>query len=333
MKRAGNLMSRIAHSDNLCEAFLRAARGKGDRREVQVYRENILERTSHLSEELLDGSFQWGDYHRFTIYDPKKRTICAAPFRDRVVMHAMMRICHPVFEQYQIYDSYASRIDKGVYKALDRVQQYARRYEWFLKLDFVHYFDSIDHKVMAAQLARLFKDPFLLQYLQAQLDGYEVSPGRGLPIGNLTSQYMANHYLSVGDHYLKEQLRVPAMVRYMDDIIIFAHTKEQLATYCHQYTVYATEHLHLELHPPVCNRVARGVPFLGYVVYPSRVHLAQRSRHRFRRKLQALSSAYEDRQMDEQKYRERMTALYAFTLHADSFAFRRKILEQQGALP
>lgn len=326
-------MPLIAHFDNLNEAFLRAARGKQERAEVCRFREHLTEYLNRLSDELLAGTFRWGDYHRFTIYDPKKRTICAAPFRDRVAMHAMMRICHPVFEDYQIYDSYASRLNKGVYKALERVQHYARSYEWFLKLDFVHYFDSIDHKVMLGQLTRLFKDPFLLHYLQSQLDGYEVLPGRGLPIGNLTSQYMANHYLAVGDHYLKEQLRVPAMVRYMDDILIFAHSKEQLATYYRLYTDYATEYLRLALHPPVCNRVSRGVPFLGYVVCPRRIHLAQRSRHRFRRKLLMLSSAYENGEMEEQKYRERMTALFAFTLHADSYAFRQKILEQQGAFP
>lgn len=147
-----------------------------------------------MSLQLLDGSFRFGQYHFFTVYDPKRRTICAASFPERVVFHAMMRICHPVFDDFQIFDSYASRIGKGTYKALERAQQYAKRYQYFAKLDVCKYFDSIDHEVMLHQLCRLFKDSQLLIFFRDLLDSYETSEGRGLPIGNLTSQYFANDY-------------------------------------------------------------------------------------------------------------------------------------------
>lgn len=158
MKRVGNLMGAICHIDNLNEAFLRAVRGKAGKQEVRRFREQLTGNLQTMVEELSDGSFCFGDYHFFSIYDPKPRTICAASFRERVAFHAMMRICHPVFDDYQIYDSYASRLGKGTYKALERAVEYSRQYRWFLKLDVCKYFDSIDHDVMYHQLCCLFKD-------------------------------------------------------------------------------------------------------------------------------------------------------------------------------
>lgn len=194
VKRVGNLMPRIASLENLHEAFLRAAKGKSGKLAVKEFRSRLDENLVEMSKQLLDGTFIFGHYHFFTVYDPKKRIICAASFPERVAFHAMMRICHPVFDDFQICDSYASRIDKGTYKALERARQFAHRYKWFAKMDVCKYFDSIDHEVMLRQLCRLFKDPQLLIYFRDLLDSYETSEGRGLPIGNLTSQYFANDY-------------------------------------------------------------------------------------------------------------------------------------------
>ena len=214
-------MPRIASLENLHEAFLRAARGKACKRAVIDFRSRLDEHLKEMSRQLLDGTFQFGRYHFFTVCDPKRRTICAASFPERVAFHAMMRICHPVFDDFQIYDSYASRIGKGTYKALERARHFSRCYQWFAKLDVCKYFDSISHEVLLGQLCRLIKDSQLLLYFRDLLATYEVEEGRGLPIGNLTSQYFANHYLAVADHYAKEQLKVPAMVRYMDDLLLF----------------------------------------------------------------------------------------------------------------
>ena len=205
-RRVGNLMPRIASLDNLHEAFLRAARGKGGKMAVVDFRNHLDKNLLCIQRQLLDGTFHFGQYHFFTIYDPKRRVICAASFPERVVFHAMMRICHPIFDQYQVFDSYASRIGKGTYKALDRARRFANNYEWFAKIDARKYFDSISHEVLLAQLSRLFKDAQLLIFFRNLLDTYAVQPGCGLPIGNLTSQYFANHYLSVADHYIKEKI-------------------------------------------------------------------------------------------------------------------------------
>lgn len=326
-------MPRIASIDNLQEAYLRAVRGKTQKPAVLAFRNNLNANIRQLHYDLLDGSYRLGNYHFFTIFDPKRRTICAASFRDRVAFHAMMRVCHPVFDDFQIFDSYASRIDKGTYKALKRAENFARRYQWFAKLDVCKFFDSIHHEVLIAQLCRLFKDRELLVSFRNIIESYETQPLRGLPIGNLTSQYFANHYLSVADHYTKEQLQVPAMVRYMDDVLLFDHDKEQLANHVRQYTCFVEGSLRLSLHPPVLNMTVRGVPFLGYVVYPNGLRLNGRSKHRFRKKMTDLKKMLSVAEISQKEYADRATCLFAFVNKADSADFIYKTSRIEGIYP
>ena len=137
--------------------------------------------------------------------------------------------------------------------------QLSRRHAWFAKLDVVHYFDTIDHAVLRDQLRRLFKDPLLLVYFDRLLDGYHgVALGRGLPIGNLSSQYFANHYLSPADHHARRVLHAPGLVRYMDDVLLFADDRATLRRLVRDYQSYVAGTLHLAHHPVVMNRVECG---------------------------------------------------------------------------
>ncbi len=334
MKRVGMLMTRILHFDNLYEAYARARRGKRQNMSVIRFGDNLDEEISSIAEDLKMGRYEFGDYFYFTVYDPKKRTICAAPFRDRVTMHAMMRICHPVFDNYQIAGSYASRIGKGSYKAIGDLKAKMKNGNmWFLKMDVVHYFDSINHDVLMRQLKSLFKDPLLLSLFERLIRGYHTSEGSGLPIGNLTSQYFANHYLSEADHYLKDRLRVKHVFRYMDDIIVLHNDKYCLLDIERKYRNFLGKQLRLQLHEPIINQCRFGVPFLGYIVYPDKLRINQRSRRRFKRELTDLMMLFRMNMITEEKYRERLTAVYAFVNHADTKNFKRKILDKLGILP
>ena len=329
MKRVGQLMERIVHPENLREAFLRAARGKTEKKEVRRFRENLDAELDGIARRLMSGEYQFDSYHFFTIYDPKKRQICAAPFADRVTFHAMMRICHPVFDNFQIFDSYASRKAKGQYQALERARQFARKYRWFAKLDVCSFFDSINHGVMMQQLASLFKDKLLLMHFQTLLDSYHATPGTGLPIGNLTSQYFANHYMAVADHYAKEQLGVKGMVRYMDDVIFFGNDKRLLLEQVSRYTAFVRQKLLMDLHPMVLNRTGCGVPFLGYVVYRYKLRLNERSIRRYKHKVSDLSVELQSGILGEKEFLFRMSALTAFVRKADCRSFRQKVYSQE----
>lgn len=228
MKRQGQLLEKIADLNNLYEAWYKAQKGKISKPSVCAYSEHVQANLQMLHLQLTSGSVETGNYRYFTIYDPKKRLICAAPFSQRVMHHALINVCHASFEKQQTVDSFASRSGKGTYAALDKAREHNRHYKWFLKLDVRKYFESIDHTILKQQLRRLFKDqPFLLIFEQI-INSYFTAEHKSVPIGNLTSQYFANHYLSVADHYVKEVLRVPAYVRYMDDMVLWHHDKELL---------------------------------------------------------------------------------------------------------
>jgi len=148
MKRTGNLINRIAEFDNLCFAFYKARKGKESKKEVLAYGKYLNSNLIALQKQIISGEVEVGNYHFFPIYDPKERQICAASFSERVLHHSIMNFCHPVFEKQQIFDSYATRLNKGTYSALDRASYFQRKYKWYLKLDIRKYFDSIDHTIL-----------------------------------------------------------------------------------------------------------------------------------------------------------------------------------------
>ena len=244
-----------------------------------------------------------------------------------------MRICHPVFDDFQVNDSYASRLGKGTYAALQRTKDDCRRYRWFAKIDIRKYFDSIHHQVLLNQLCRLFKDRILLGYFDQLIRGYEVEEGRGLPIGNLTSQYFANHYLALADHFAREQLHQHAMVRYMDDILLFDNDRQRLKQNLLLLAEYIRVELKLDIHAPVINQSRLGIPYLGYVVYADRMRLNERSRRRFVHKMAYLSYALNTGLIHEREYAERATCLMAFIDKADTLHLKRRLADIPGMYP
>ncbi len=325
MKRVGNLMPQIAAIDNLYLAYYKARRGKLSQQAVLAFEADLDDNLALLQTELSEGKVAIGDYHYFKIYDPKERLICASSFRERVLQHALMTVCHPYFERYQLYDSYACRKGKGTYAAIERAQVFSSKYTYFAKLDVRKYFETIDHTVLKQQLNHLFKDATLLQILCTIIDAYSNQPNKGLPIGNLTSQYFANHFLAKADHFIKNELRVLAYVRYMDDMVLWGNDLPLLRQQVKAVEQYIEHELHCTLRPTVINRIARGLPFLGYVVWANKLSLAQRSRRRFRRKVNTLKNALEQGYINEQTYQARLLPTLAFAKKANSFEYRTRV--------
>lgn len=330
VKRVGNLMPLIADRENLREAFLRAAKDKRDRSAVVDFRNNLDHNIELMHTELSEGTYMMGGYHFFTIYEPKERKICAATFRDRVMFHAVMRVCQDMFERYQISDSYACRKGKGQYKALERARTLAAKYAWYAKIDMVHYFDSIEHKILLGQLARRFKDPRLLLLFRNLLDTYEADTDRGLPIGNLTSQFFANHYLAVADRYAKQVIHIKAFVRYMDDVIIFAHRKQELMDNMRAYTDFVHDRLKLNTHDAVVGRTEHGINFLGYVVCPNHMKLTRRSRDRYTKKMMELTRLVNCGYISQNEYAVRATCLTAFVSKAATAHLRNRLINKRA---
>ncbi|HPO15650.1 MAG TPA: reverse transcriptase/maturase family protein [Candidatus Hydrogenedentes bacterium] len=333
MKRAGNLIDRIADANNLRLAFFKACRGKRGKSEVIRFAENLDTELKHLREEMIVGEVRWGGYHAFRVCDPKPRVIHAAPFRARVAHHAIINICEPVFEAYQIFDSYACRDKKGLDKALSRAIAFSRRGDWFIQMDVRKYFDTIDHDVLMKLLKKRFKDPVVLQLFHAILHTYETMPGKGIPIGNLTSQFFANHYLAVFDHYIKEILLCKRYLRYMDDFVIWHEEKNEIIGICEKIIEFLHECLELELKPVQINLCTRGMTFLGYRIFPNQARLARRSRDRFRRKASQYMQMREAGIWDDEELARHMEPLLSFVVRGASKVFRMRAIKECGLCP
>jgi hypothetical protein len=239
-----------------------------------------------------------------------------------------MNVIEPHFEAYQISDSYACRTSKGLDAALTRALRFSRPGDWYAKMDVRKYFASIDHAVLKAMLRRRFKDPILLTVLDGIIDSFSSSPGRGLPIGNLTSQFFANHYLALLDHQVKQGLHCRRYARYMDDFVVWDSEKSRLRHTIDQIAVFVQRMLRLELKPICLNACSRGMTFLGYRIFPGHVRLAARSRKRFRRKLAQYDGNYTSGCWSEEQTARHVEPLLAFVRRAESASFRRRAIER-----
>ena len=326
MKRKGYIIDQIADSDNLRLAFWKAQIGKSAKKDIISFRSQLDVNLLQIRNQLLDGSFRFGNYHYFTIYDPKERVICAAEFSERVVHHAIMNICHEDFENRQIPYSYACRKGKGTFAAIKQASLYQKKYKWYLKLDICKYFYHIDHAVLFSQLKGIWKDKQFINFLWQIIDSYHASDEKGLPIGNLTSQYFANHYLSFSDKYIIEQLRLPACVRYMDDILLWANSRDELIEKGNKLDIFIQDNLLLTLKPFILNKTEHGLPALGFLIYPDELRLNSRSKTRFCTKLKQYNKLFENNELSEKKFSQNVLSLYGFISHAKHKGFARSII-------
>lgn len=316
MKRVGNLIPLIATYDNLMLAHYKAKRGKALKPDVQAFSQNLPQNIRTLQAQILSGQVAVGNYHYFTVYDPKERVICAAAYPERVLHHALMNLCHPVFEQFQIHHSYATRLGKGTFRAVEQARRFQKQYSHYCKFDIRKYFDSIDHHTLLLMLQRRFKDPVLLRIFKTIIASYHVAPGRGIPIGNLTSQYFANHYLALLDHYVLEQLQAPAYVRYMDDFVIWHNHAPTLVQIAKKVEQFLQTQLLLTLKTNYINTALNGLPFLGFRLFPNKILLSKRSKKRFLQKSRNLAQLLAREQISEKQYQVQATALLAFVRKA-----------------
>ncbi len=301
-----SLFERIHSLSNLLLAARTAARGKRYRRSAAAFLLRMESQCLRLSQALRDGSWRPGSYRVFAITDPKPRTICAAPFADRVVHQALVQVVEPLFERGFVFDSYSCRVGKGTHAALRRVARWVREYPWVLKVDVQKYFPSIDHEIVMALLRRRIRCERTIDLFakvlaswcsdeapQHWFDGDDVHTprprARGLPIGNLTSQFLSNVVLDAVDHRVKDGLGVRAYARYCDDMVVCGRSPSELWRVAAEIQA-ALRRLRLVPHPTktMVLPAAQGVPWVGFVVRPSGVTLRPAAFSRLRRRVKGV---------------------------------------------
>lgn len=245
-----------------------------------VFERRLEDNLFSIREELLSGTYRHGRYEPFTVNDPKQRIIHKAEVRDRVVHQAIVNVIEPLFEDHFIFDSYSCRVGKGTHAAVRRLRTFLRqassngtRTVYAVKCDVRKFFASVNHSVLLELLAKRIEDPATMRLLRNIIGSFSVSPGTGIPLGNLTSQLFANIYLHELDWFVKQKLRVRHYVRYCDDFVMLASSQSAGLALTERADAFLRERLMVHLHP---NKVhvrtwTQGVDFLGYILLPEAV--------------------------------------------------------------
>ncbi|PDV96767.1 reverse transcriptase/maturase family protein [Candidatus Chloroploca asiatica] len=349
MKTYRNFYTQIYSFENLYAAYRAARRAKRDRPQVAQFEARLEDNLLRLQHELLHQTYQPGGYHHFYIFEPKKRKISAAPFRDRVVHHALVRVIEPIFERKFIADSYACRKHKGTHRALDRCTHFVRQHRFVLQCDIAKFFPTIDHAVLSAILQRTIADQNVLQLCEAIIasgagvldserelrwfpgdDLFAPLRPQGLPIGNLTSQFWANVVLNELDQFVKRELKCRAYLRYADDFLLFHDDKKVLQEWLDILRTFTAQRLRLHLHDTKCQvfPTSSGVPFLGFRHFATHRRLKRPSVVRFRRRLRMLQVAYAQGQISLDKAGASIQSWCAHAAHGKTYRLRNQILRQ-----
>lgn len=351
-----NLYPKIISFENIHLAYRKARKGKRFKTACQKFELKLEENLLSLQSELATFSWEPGDYTSFYINEGKKRLISAAPFRDRIVHHALCNIIEPIFEKTFIYDSYANRQGKGTHKALKRARAFFYENQYVLKCDIKKYFPSIDHCVLKGLIKRkiacqktlnlidlildkesdcqkfdtlsLLKAPMNnQQFLLFPEDETLYNRKYSLPLGNLTSQFFANIYLNPLDHFVKEKLKARFYLRYVDDFLIFSNSKSDLAFYRKEINHFLNEKLLLILHPSKQEifPVFCGLDFVGYRILPDRIKVRKENVYRFKRRSKRRLEKVNQGKMSWSDFKTGIQSWIAHSSHADSYALRTSV--------
>lgn len=347
MKRLKNLYPKICDFNNLLAAYMEARKCKRYRNEILSFTNNLEENLICIQHDLINKTYEVGQYREFFVYEPKKRLIMALPFRDRVVQWAIYRVLNPLFDCRYIADSYACRIGHGAHMAVDRLQYWlrylSRRHAkiYVLKLDISKYFYRIDHDVLINILHRIIADKDLLWLLETVIrterskfgvqlgDHYfekERMSGIGMPIGNLTSQMFANLYLNELDQYVKHKLKVQYYARYMDDMIVLHPDKRYLRQIKDEISVFVEEKLHLTLNNKTSIDTSnQGIDFCGYRIWPTHKKLRKKTALKMKRRLKYIQKAYARWEINFAKVNASVQSYFGLLEHCNSHRLLLKL--------
>ncbi len=327
------LYEQLCSYSNLELAFVKARKRKTKKKEVIAFESHLKENLVQLQADLSFLVYSPKPLKTFIIHDPKTRKISKSDFCDRIVHHALCNIIEPIFEKSFIYDSYANRIGKGAFKAIERFEEFSRKEShnyrkatYVLKADIKHYFENVNHLTLLKILQKHIQDQKVMSLIKIILSNY--SKEKGMPLGNLTSQFFANVYLNELDQFIKHKLKVKYYIRYVDDFVILHNSKKQLIERKETIGAFLKDYLALELHPDKSKIISmtKGVDFLGFKIFPHYRLLKKRNLLKFKRKLTEKYCLYEQNKIDYGNIYDFMEGWIAYAKHANTYKLRQKIL-------
>lgn len=331
-----DLWLELCSYDNLLLAFKKARKHKTTLDYVIDFEKNLKDNLLLLRSELLLHCYLPKPLVSFIINDPKTRKISKSDFRDRVVHHALCNIIEPIFEKRFIYDSYANRIGKGTLKAIERFDSFKRIVGknntipcYVLKADIRKYFETVDHAILMNIIKKRIKDKRILWLIKKILANYTSKiQEKGMPLGNLTSQFFANVYLNELDLFVKHKLRAQYYIRYVDDFVILNRDKEGLERYKVEISEFLTSNLLIELHPDKSNVIKLGkrLNFLGLRVFYYHKLLKKQNMKKFLNKLHDLKEQVRSSKKDYDELYDFLEGWIAYVKCAHTYKLRKKII-------
>lgn len=330
MKRYDNLMPQLLDFGQLLQAYQKARKANPRSEPGAKFTFHLESELLQLRSELATETWEPLPYRHFPIFDPKYRIISAAAFRDRVVHHALIQVLEPIYEGVFIFDSYATRKGKGTHAARKRAQHFVRRYSWFLKTDVEQYFASIDHEILITSLKRKIKDQALLGLLEKVIR-HGGKQGKGLPIGNLTSQFLANVYLDPFDHFVKDTHGIKGYVRYMDDFVLWAEDKETLKKWKMEVEYFLQNNLQLSLKPSATfmNHRAHGLGFLGGRIFTDAIRIKKENLKRCLDRMKRRTFQFRQGEISKDHFLASQNGSWAYLAGFDSLDLRKTLLKHQ----
>jgi retron-type reverse transcriptase len=342
MKTYKNIFEKIAFIKNLHHAYLKARREKSKKFYVIEFEENLENELKELQYELISKTYEPHSLKRFIIRDPKTRTIHSSFFRDRVIHHAIVNILEPIFEKIFIYDSYASRKNKGTHLAVKRFEEFMRKVSgngklvkdatnnnqiqgYCLKADIKSYFDNVDHDILIKIIGEKVSDLDAIWLIRQVLNNFKSKKiGKGMPLGNFTSQFFANVYLNKLDYFVKHELKAKYYIRYVDDIVILHRSKKRLEYFKKEIDKFIVHNLKIWLHPDKSKIIAlrNGVTFLGYRIFFHYKLLIKRNLKLAKRKV----LMFKNKEITEQKFLEFLQGWEGYAKWASSYNLKKRLL-------
>lgn len=304
---------------------------KGDVQQFDFAREDNL---LSLQNELRARAYYPQEYRFFYVRDPKLRPIHKATVRDRVLFQAVFRVLYHLFDKKFIFDSYACRFGKGTLAGVMRLSQFARRaganYSrpvYALKCDIKKFFYSIDHKILLDLIGRTIDDKNTLWLAERIVNSFHIERGKGLPLGNVTSQLFSNIYLNELDQYIKHVLKEKFYLRYCDDFIILNNDYERLVKIIPRIDKFLADNLKLSLHPHKIQirKISQGIDFLGYVVLPHHIVLRTKTKRRMFKKLRQKWLDLESGRITPESYNQTLQSYLGILKHGNNFNLKTTV--------
>jgi retron-type reverse transcriptase len=328
------IFDQIISIENLYNAWNEFKKGKRHKADVQVFEFHLEDNLFKLHWMLKNGYYKHGAYQKFNINDPKPRVIHKASVQDRIVHHAIFKILYPMFDQTFIFDSYSCRNNKGTHKAVKRlnlfIKNVSRHYQessFVLKCDISKFFNSIDHEILKTIISKKLDDQKAMKLINNIIDSYHTDNGKGVPLGNLTSQLFANIYMNKLDQFMKCTLGQKYYIRYTDDFVIVHNNYMYLNNLIPKIDAFLRDELELLLHPKKVEirKMSQGVDFLGYVILPHHKLLRTKSKRRMCRKLDVKCKEYKESKIDRISLDQSIQSYYGMLKHCSSKDLKRKV--------